>query len=676
VPAFDDPLLGTLPVVLVATGLLIMAVGEMVGRWASALIALAAWLAGGAILGASLLQCLTVGGWDKVAEGGWRGAALYGSGPVALVGDPMTLLLAIAVHVSAGALLLASGRAWGGGHRRENAPTTAPQLGGAILVIGFVETQALAAHWAEAFGLCALAAAGGTLLLLTSRGTLDSLTGAGRLFIVHRLGDVGLLFAAALLLAAFGDLDPSVVLRGALDTPPSWRALGALDGYPATWIYTGVGAGLLLCIGTRVCLFPFLGLMKHTHGAPAALLGTSHGIAFAASGLILALKTAALFPLAPQLAQVGAIVAAGSALLLAASALATDDGVLSGLRLIYGLAAVGFAVVLDGQTPTALLGALVLLLAVPVVVLPMGACVEAMQGQTALSAMGGLFKALRKSDTVLSLSVVALVGVPGFVGFFFFERAVFGALVAARGNPTGALFEVLFVLLFSLGLWRITHLAFSGDAPRAPAPAVLVEASWRRILLPGLITLALAGSGLVVLFPEEIAAQVVPDYFVPFDAFTWPAVRPSFATMTTVAGPRALLLPESIRWVVMGAVAAAALSGYALSFGLFRRGGRPALRAQLASPALEKLGGWLDGGASVQALTDRLFSVPVSQASRVTNDLLLPFFIDGPLSRLPGLAASLLQTLLRLVHSGDVQRAVAFLVLALGVAFTWWSTTP
>ncbi len=675
-PAFDVALLGWLPVVLIATGLLIMAVGEIVGRLSAALLALAAWLAGGAILVLTLGDCLAFGSWEKVAEGGWLGATLISAGPVSLVGDPMTLLLAAGVHLSAGALLLASGRAWGGGHRRENAPTTAPQLGGALLVVGFVETQALAASWADAFGLCSLAAAAGTLLLLTSRGTLDGLTGAGRLFIVHRIGDVGLLFAAALLLASFGELDPNTVLRGALDTPPQWRAHAALEGYPVTWIYGGVGIGLLVGIGTRVSLFPFLGLMRHTHAAPAALLGTSHGIAFAASGVILALKTTALFPLAPQLAHVAAIFAAGSALVLAASALATDDGVLSGLRLLYGLAAVCVAVVLDGQPPTALLGAMMLLLAIPVVVLPMGACVEAMQGQTALSAMGGLYKALRKSDAVLSLGVVALVGVPGFVGFFFFERAVWGALVAARGNPTGAIFEVLFVALFSLGLWRIAHLAFSGDAPRAPAPAVLVEASWRRVLLPALITLALASGGLLVLIPEEVAGLLIADYFVPYDAFAWPAMRPLFATMTTVAGPLALMLPDSGRWVVMGAVALAALGGYVLSFGLFRRGGRPALRAQLSSPALEKLAAWLDGGASVQALTDRLFSVPISQAGRVTNDLLMPFFIDGPLSRLPGLAAGIVQTALRLVHSGDVQRALAILVLALGIAFTWWSTSP
>lgn len=671
-PAFESALLPWLPTALVAAGLLVLVLADLLPRVIIQALVGLTWLGTALVLGDLARDVLAHGGWARVDEGLWRGAAALADYPVRMAAEPLSLLLCAALHASAGVLLGSGANAWGGGRRRENKPMTAGQLGGGLALLGLLEAMALARTLDGLLGLCALSSALAAALLFTSGGLLDGLDGAGRLFGLHRLGDAGLVLAAALVWTGFHSWDPLEVLGAARAIPGWMQGDGALAGYPASWVYGALVGGLLFAAGPRLLLVPFSGLASQTHEAPASVLALVHGLGFAGSGLILLLKAGMLLPLAPGIAFGVAQLTAASAVVGCLAALSTDDAMVAVLRLLYAWAALCAAVVIDGQITTAVLGTVLLFLAAPALLLTLGAAVEAMQGQTSLEAMGGLYRPLRRTDFTLAVTVLSLVGVPGFAGFFFLERAAFGALAVPRPDFLASGAAVVFAGLCSLACFRVLHLAFSGEAPRKDAPARLVEPGWPRLLGPGLLAVALAVVGVLALLPEEVMGRWLPAYFVPYDVFLFPSTQPYFFALGLHAAESPLALAEGHRYAAMGAVALAAVLGFVGSALLFRKGPTPLLQRLRASALLGALVRAFDGGLYVQLITDRLVSVPLYQVARFLSGGLLPLLVDGPLARIPGLSAGLVQTGLRLLHNGDIQRSLALALVALATLLAFW----
>jgi hypothetical protein len=633
------------PFVPIVVASLSFPIAERAPRSAIVTAGLLAWLTSLTTVAFAFNRQLDLGGFARVAQVGFQGVRLTVSAdtpvPLRLDGTPLSLIFALVVGLSGLAILVASVRARGGGARREHRPSTSAAFLAQVLTLGLVQWAILSPSLAATATALVITSLLGAALLLSERPRARELDGALKLFALHRVGDACAVVALILTYAAVPDAERYI-----------------------SWLWLGAAASRLSPIGVPA-------FFRDATGAPGPTIATFHGVAgFGLAGWICVVTSARWDP---TTWRVVAVLAGVTALYAAARAALTDHAIRADLHLLQAIAALAVLGLALGSFESGVLGLLLTVAFAPALLLPTVAVIEALHGRTSLFDFGGLWKPLRATDFARGVLSVTLLAAPISPLYLLGERVAFEALSGPRHS---ALLTALTVgALFTIGFaaFRAFHLTFSGEQPRSPSPALLLDVGWPRRATQTILAFAL------ILAPPLFAAQpflvglIGENYREPFLFLLQPHLVDLSPYPVAVSGtpvsPDRLSVEPLARYQLSVGLAILAIVGYGLSRALYRnRAGDPARPSGWLGTAFDVV----EGGLGLEGRLVRgavAFALIIAVAVRT---LVFNFFLDGVITRVTGGLFTLVRAGSRVVHNGDAQRALAVTILVLAVVLFLW----
>lgn len=660
--------------------LLLAPFARLLPRSSLVVATLIAWLSSTIAAGLTLRRVLSEGGFrDLQVEGAFRGARLVAldlSWSPVLVADPLGALLSLAFALAAGVVFLNSMGAWGGGPRATPRPLSGGQLLVGLLLYGFLQVAALSASLTALLSAVMLASVTSFALLSSADPKREQRDGAGNVFVLQRVGDVAFVLALLLTLTSWGTGDLSALAKSSAELEP-WTRMreGPFAGFPARVLFQATGLFVLVGVASRIPLLPLPMLYRQATGLPAPALALVHGLGSFALGLVVLLRTAPLWDRSELLVSVVTLLAAGSALVAALAASTSRDLLRIDLHFLHALAALAVVAALVGQMPAAALLLLTLVLVAPCLLAASGAVLEALAGRADPFAMGGLWRSLKLSDRTRAFSTLALSSLPPFALWLALERTLFESLDSRFAEPAVAALLVVTAAALTFAGFRALHLVYSGEQPRQPPPANLVEARWWRALPPLLVGLAAVAVPAVVALPPTLGGLLLPGYQELFERLLEPVwLSLSFEPLTGDS-TRALArqgVPPAWRYAGMALLALVGVVGYALSAALYRKGPTKWHQRLSASGVPERTAALAESTLALERVFLSWLPGVVMQAARVTRTVVLGVVLEGLITRSVLLAGALARTLIRRLHNGDVQRALLFgLLVAVAVLLAW-----
>lgn len=672
-------LLWIIPLAPLGVALLLFPVSRGLPRPFVVAVTLLAWLSSTAAACAALLRQLRHGGWDEMTTTGFRGARLVAHDPWGVVGltaDPLGALLAVGFAIAAGVVLISSVGAFGGGPRTTLRPLSGAQLLGLLLLFGLAELAALSTLLPALFAAAMLSSVVGWALMSSTDPKREQRDAAGNVFVLHRAGDAAWLLALVVVMTSFGVTDGALLAERSAGID-AWARIadGPFAGFPARVLFSATGALVLAGVASRVPLLPLPMLYRQATGLPGPALALVHGTGSFAIALVVLLRTTPLWDRSELVLAVALVLAASAAVISALAAATSRDVLRIDLHLLHALASLAVVAALVGQPTGATLLTLLVATLAPCLLASTGAVLEALHGRTDAFEMGGLWRALKISDRTRALATLSLSSLPPFATWLALERTLFEAADSRFSQPFVATVLVVTAGVMSFAGFRALHLVYSGDAPRSTPPANLVEAPLWRSLTPLLVSFAVLALAVVAALPSVLAGVALPGHQEALQRFLEPswlslAFEPLSDESTRRLSRRGL--PLAWRYGGMALLGAAAVLGYALSGALYRKGpttshakltksGVPARTAALAESTLglERVFlSWLPSFAS--------------QAARVFSAVVLAVLLEGLVTRSVALVGTLARALIRLLHNGDVQRALFFAVLVAALLMFAW----
>jgi NADH-quinone oxidoreductase subunit L len=300
----------------------------------------------------------------------------------------------------------------------------------------------------EAVGLC-------SYLLIGFWYERPAAAAAGmKAFVVNRVGDFGFALGVMLIFVTFGTLDFNSVFGAA-------PVLLKEGGTTVTLITLLLFAG---AIG-KSAQFPLHVWLPDAMEGPTPVSALIHAATMVTAGVYLVARASALFVLAPISLTVVAIVGVFTAVFAATIALTQNDikrvlaySTISQLGYMFLACGVGaFAAGIFHLMTHAFFKALLFLGA--------GAVMHSIANEQDLRAMGGLRSKLPVTHWTMLAATLAIVGIPGFSGFFSKDAILLGAFGG------GWLFWVVGVLtagLTAFYMFRLMSLTFYGKSRVKP----------------------------------------------------------------------------------------------------------------------------------------------------------------------------------------------------------------
>ncbi len=498
----DSTLLWTLPGLPLAGALILFASGRRASRRFAAGVATGAALLALGVAAWTLAATLSGPGARIVADlGPWFAAGTVGARAV-LAADPLTASMAVMV-AGVGSLILA----FSAGYMDdpEDRPGMARFfaamdlfLASMLLLVLADDLLLLFVGW-EGVGVC-------SWLLIGYWFREPANAAAGRkAFVVNRIGDAGLVLALALLLGALGP-------RATLRIPDLQAVLAADPGLLGGGAATVVGLLLLFAATGKSAQIPLYTWLPDAMAGPTPVSALIHAATMVTAGAWLLLRLHFVLALSPAVLGAVATVGAATALWAGLLALFPHDlkrvlaySTISQLGLLFLGIGVGAATAAYFHLLThAFFKALLFLAA--------GSVLHALHHEQDIRRMGGLARRMPWTGAAFLVGFLAIVGFPGFSGFFSKDAVLFAALAAeptalgAAGFPLPVLLWAagcLAALLTALYMSRLLLLVFlgryRGDREPGESGPVLVA--------PLVVLAALALAGGVLDLPSWIGVE-------------------------------------------------------------------------------------------------------------------------------------------------------------------------
>jgi NADH-quinone oxidoreductase subunit L len=325
---------------------------------------------------------------------------------------------------------------------------------------------------------------------------------AVKAFLVTRVGDLGVLLAVVLLLAATG----------------TTSIAGVLDAVPRLPPGTVLAAALLLLAGAvgKSAQFPLHTWLPDAMEGPTPVSALIHAATMVAAGVFLVARLLPLYLAAPGALQVAAVVAAVTMLGAALAALVQDD--LKRLlawstvsQVAYMLGGVAVARSASGAAPAILL--LLSHAAFKALLFLVAGCVAHLAGSTLLRDMGGLRRTDRTLAGLLALGLAALAGLPPLSGFWSKEAVLSAAESAPGWAPRLVLVSgLLTTLVTGAYAGRALAVVALGDRPvphrDAAHEPVTGGFSWAMTYPLWVLAVPTALFGLVLIHPPDVLRDV------------------------------------------------------------------------------------------------------------------------------------------------------------------------
>ena len=393
-------------------------------------------------------------------------------------------------------------------------------------------------------------------------------------FLVNRVGDLGLLLGVAVLAGAYGTLH-----YGELFAAVDQSAQHTLNIFGAAeWSLVTVACILIFfgCMG-KSAQVPLHVWLPDSMEGPTPISALIHAATMVTAGIFLVARLSPLFELSSVALTVVLVVGALTAFFMGLIGLVQNDikrvvaySTLS--QLGYMTAALGVSAYAAGVYHLfthAFFKALLFLAA--------GSVIVALHHEQDMRKMGGLAKYMPITYATMLIGTLALIGFPGFSGFFSKEAVIAAVGYSAGGWATFAYWLLLLgVFVTALYSFRLLFMVFHGEERLDAHTREHLEESPRVVTWP-LILLALP-SALIGLF--TFAPLVVGDYF---------KVDGSIQVLGEKSGLSYLAqhytgLVDYIIHAFVTPVPYLALAGFLVAWLLYIQ--RPSMRSRITSPLL------------------------------------------------------------------------------------------
>ncbi|MCL4557814.1 MAG: NADH-quinone oxidoreductase subunit L [Deltaproteobacteria bacterium] len=362
-------------------------------------------------------------------------------------------------------------------------------------------------------------------------------------FVVNRIGDFGFIVGFLLLFTAIG------IRTGTWSL--DFGAIQSAVGLVPTAVLTTVGIMLFVGATGKSAQIPLYVWLPDAMAGPTPVSALIHAATMVTAGVYMVARMNFLYALAPDALRVIAIVGALTAFFAATIGLVQNDikrvlaySTVSQLGYMFiGVGVGAFSAGIFHLMTHAFFKALLFL--------GSGSVIHAMSGEQDIRKMGGLSKKLPITTATFVIASLAIMGVPGFAGFFSKDDILYNAYTSPYGGTFVWLLGVLAAVLTGFYMTRLVVLTFYGSSRMDPHTAEHVHESPKTMTIPLIVLAILSAIGGYIGMPEAFGVRNV------FAGF----LGPVFAS-----GVR---LPEGsvpLEWALMGVSVLAAFSGIGLAY--------------------------------------------------------------------------------------------------------------
>jgi len=362
-------------------------------------------------------------------------------------------------------------------------------------------------------------------------------------FIVTRIGDFGFTVGVLLVFATFGSIDFGTIFKAVASNSISEVTLTTI----CILLFTGA-------IGKSAQLPLYVWLPDAMEG-PTPVSALIHAATMVTAGVYMVARMNPLFSRAPIAMLVVAIVGAVTAFYSATIGLVQTDikkvlaySTVSQLGYMFLGCGVGsYAAGIFHLMTHAFFKGLLFLAA--------GSVIHAMGGEQDMMKMGGLRAKIPVTFWTMLIATLAIVGIPGFAGFFSKDAILEAAQSGPHANLPLWLLGTAGVALTSFYMFRLAFLTFFGK-PRYDEHKVHVHESPKNMTIPLVILAFFSIFGGWFAAPKLVGGI---DYFEKFLAPVFSAYAPPMAEPAVLIGephvsPLMNLVRQTLGWPALAAV--------------------------------------------------------------------------------------------------------------------------
>jgi len=362
-------------------------------------------------------------------------------------------------------------------------------------------------------------------------------------FIVTRIGDFGFTVGVLLVFATFGSIDFGTIFKAVASNPISEVTLTTI----CILLFTGA-------IGKSAQLPLYVWLPDAMEG-PTPVSALIHAATMVTAGVYMVARMNPLFSRAPIAMLVVAIVGAVTAFYSATIGLVQTDikkvlaySTVSQLGYMFLGCGVGsYAAGIFHLMTHAFFKGLLFLAA--------GSVIHAMGGEQDMMKMGGLRAKIPVTFWTMLIATLAIVGIPGFAGFFSKDAILEAAQSGPHANLPLWLLGTAGVALTSFYMFRLAFLTFFGK-PRYDEHKVHVHESPKNMTIPLVILAFFSIFGGWFAAPKLVGGI---DYFEKFLAPVFSMYAPPMAEPAVLIGephvsPLMNLVRQTLGWPALAAV--------------------------------------------------------------------------------------------------------------------------
>ena len=471
-------------------------------------------------------------------------------------------------------------------------------------------------------------------------------------FVVNRIGDFGVLMGAMTIFLALGTFE-----FGSMHA-----ALNALT--PTMRVAVATAASLFLFLGAtgKSAQIPLYIWLPDAMAGPTPVSALIHAATMVTAGIYMICRMSFLFVSAPVALAIVATVGAVTALFAATMGLFQTDikkvlaySTVSQLGYMFlGVGTAAFSAGFFHVFTHAFFKACLFL--------GSGAVIHALHHEQDIRKMGGLWRKLPITCATFVISTLAIMGFPGFSGFFSKDEILWQAWASGFG-PYAQVFHGLNFVLFGLGwlaagltsfyMWRVTFLTFFGGKYRGD------QHTWDHAHESPLMSVALLVLGALALgagffnVPEVLGGEMRLSEFLQPVLGSLPRIEEGVLTST------------GMEWALMGATLLLALGAFGLAFMWYGR----AVGAKQAQGLDAFPGRGLVKVVSNKWYVDEIYEAGIVRPLQMVFDFLLykvvdAFIIDKVILGIFAVPVKYGGYLVRWMQNGNLQRYATIFVAA------------
>ena len=291
--------------------------------------------------------------------------------------------------------------------------------------------------------------------------------------------------------------------------------------------FTLIGLSLLLGVCGKSAQIPLYTWLPDAMAGPTPVSALIHAATMVTAGIYLMTRTCDLLVLSPIVMHTIAIIGAATALLSATIGLAQTD--IKKVLAYSTCSQLGYMVLACGVGAFQYGVAHVMTHAFfkACLFLGAGSVIHAMHHEQDIRKMGGLIKKMPITSVTFILATLAIIGFPGFSGFFSKDAILLNAWTGPFGHPIFWVVGVITAALTSFYMLRLTVLVFFGKC-RAEHPEHIHETNLV-ITIPLMILAVCSVIGGLVAVPEFLTGS--EDIIT---RFLHPVIAPSMVYLSKV----------------------------------------------------------------------------------------------------------------------------------------------